>query len=123
MRGRSMASNRHVVARAADLPPGARLIVTIHGREIGVFNVAGEYYALLNYCPHRAGPLCQGRVRPLVVADGVYSLHHEREGEILKCPWHQWEFDIRTGRALADQTLRVRTYRVVEEAGEVVVYG
>ncbi len=46
---------------------------------------------------------------------------HEREGEILKCPWHQWEFDIRTGRALYDETLRVRTYDVRIEGDEVVL--
>lgn len=114
--------NRHVVARAAELPPGERKIVAVNGREIGVFNVHGAYYALLNYCPHRAGPLCHGRVGPLVTSEDVYQVGFEREGEILKCPWHMWEFDIRTGRALFDPKLAVRTYRVVEEGDEVVLY-
>ena len=114
--------SRHVVARAGELAPGDRTIVTVNGREIGIFNLNGSYHALHNYCPHRAGPLCHGRVRPLVVDRGVYALAYEREGEILKCPWHQWEFDIRSGRALFDETLRVRTYRVVEEGDEVVLY-
>lgn len=112
----------HVVARTEEFPPGDRRLVTVNGREIGVFNLGGEYHALLNYCPHRAGPLCHGRVRPLVVPDGVYGLDHTREGEILKCPWHQWEFDIRTGAALYDETLRVRTYEVRVEAGNVILY-
>jgi 3-phenylpropionate/trans-cinnamate dioxygenase ferredoxin subunit len=110
------------VARAADLPPGARRIVTVNEHEIGVFNVNGAYYALLNYCPHRAGPLCRGRLRPLVTSAGVYKVEHEREGEILKCPWHQWEFDIRTGQALYDDRLRVRTYEAAQEGEDVVVY-
>ena len=124
-----MASNikpkgkRVVVAPTAELPSGKRKIVSVNGREIGVFNLQGDYYALLNYCPHRAGPLCQGRVRPLVVTDRVYGeLTHEREGEILKCPWHQWEFDIKTGQALYDEKMRVRTYRVVQEEDEVILY-
>ena len=115
-------SNRHIVGTAADLPPGQRKVVTVNGREIGVFNVGGSYYALLNYCPHRAGPLCHGRLRPLVTSSDVYQRDYEREGEILKCPWHQWEFDVRTGRALYDDALRVRTYRVVQEGDQIVLY-
>ena len=115
-------TQRYVVASAAELPSGQRKIVTVAGREIGVFNVNGQFYALRNLCPHRAGPLCHGRLRPLVTSPGVYRLDHEREDEILKCPWHQWEFDLKTGRALYDENLRVRTYRVAQEGDEVVVY-
>lgn len=114
--------NRHIVTRAADLPPGGRKIVSIDGREIGVFNVNGAFYALRNLCPHRSGPLCKGRLRPLVVSAAFTQLAHEREGEILKCPWHQWEFDIKTGQALYDEKLRVKTYRVVQEGDEIVLY-
>ena len=113
---------RHVVARAGDIGPGERRVVSAGGREFGIFNLGGSFHALLNYCPHRAGPLCHGRVRPLVVERGVYGLGHEREGEILKCPWHQWEFDIRTGQALFDKRLRVRTYEVMEEGNDLVLY-
>jgi nitrite reductase (NADH) small subunit len=119
---RSSSTSRHVVALVADLPPGERKIVTVNGREIGVFNLSGRYYALLNYCPHRAGPLCQGRLRPLVTADSVYELAYEREGEILKCPWHQWEFDITTGRALFDEKMQVKGYPVAQEGDEIVLY-
>jgi 3-phenylpropionate/trans-cinnamate dioxygenase ferredoxin subunit len=115
-------ATRHVIAAAADLPPGARKIVEVNGHEIGVFNLQGAYYALLNYCPHRSGPLCRGRQRPLVVSDGVYHVDYAREDEIIKCPWHQWEFDIKTGVALYDEKLRVRTYHVAAEADELVLY-
>lgn len=113
---------RHVVAKATEIPPGSRKIVTVNRHEIGLFNIRGTYHALLNYCPHRAGPLCRGRVRPLVVSEGVYHVGYEREDEIVKCPWHQWEFDIKTGVALYDETLRVRTYEVSQEGEEVVIY-
>lgn len=116
------AAGGYVVAQAADLSPGQRKLVNVDGREIGVFNVKGEFYALRNICPHRSGPLCLGRVRPLVVTTGVYQRDYEREGEILKCPWHQWEFDIKTGQALYDEKLRVKTYRVVQEGEDVVLY-
>ena len=113
---------RHVVAAVAELPSGERKVVTVNGHEIGVFHVGDTYYALLNRCPHRAGPLCKGRVRPLVVSAGGTHLGYERESEILKCPWHQWEFDIKTGQALYDAKLRVKTYRVAQEGDEVVLY-
>ena len=112
----------HVIATAREIPPGGRKIVNVAGREIGVFNLNGEYYALRNLCPHRTGPLCRGRVRPLVLPEGLSGMIYTREGEILKCPWHQWEFDIKTGRALYDPKLRVRTYRVEVQGEDLVLY-
>ena len=81
-----MASKRYVVARAEDLPAGARKIVSVGNREIGVFNIEGSYYALRNNCPHKNGPLCRGRLRPLVVSPGVYQIDYQQEGLVLKCP-------------------------------------
>ncbi|MCZ6636030.1 MAG: Rieske (2Fe-2S) protein [bacterium] len=114
--------HRHVVAKVDELPPGERKIVKISGREIGVFNVHGEFYALRNVCPHKGGPLCKGRIRPLIVSAGGTDVAYEREDEILKCPWHQWEYDIKTGEALFGSNLRVRTYSVCQEDDDVVLY-
>lgn len=114
--------NRHVIAAAADLPPGKRTIVKIAGREIGVFNINGTFYALRNICPHKGAPLCKGRLRPQVDSSEVYQVEFQPSYEILKCPWHLWEFDIKTGHALHDKILRVRTYPVAQEGDEVVLY-
>ena len=57
----------------------------------------GGYNALRNICPYRTGPRKSGRVLPLVLPDGLTGMTYTREGEIIKCPWHQWEFDIKTG--------------------------
>lgn len=111
------------MAKVEDLPPGERVIVPVGGKGgIGVFNIDREYYALKNRCPHRGGPLCKGRLRPHVVSQRVYSLDHERGSHVLKCAWHQWEFDIATGAALYDPQMRVKTYRVGVEGDEVVLY-
>ena len=56
--------------------------------------------------------------RPLDVAD--YTV--ERDGEIIRCPWHLWEFEIATGRCLVDSRARVKTYPVHVEEDRVVVY-
>jgi 3-phenylpropionate/trans-cinnamate dioxygenase ferredoxin subunit len=104
---------RHVVGPASEIPPGARRIVTLEGRSIGVFNLAGEFFAVRNACPHQGGPLCLGVLSGFAVpgAPGVYE--YERQGEILRCPWHGWEFDVRTGQSYFDPgRTRVRTYPV-----------
>ena len=111
----------HTVAWADELEPGQRKIVKIDGREIGVFNINGEYYALRNICPHKSGPLCLGRLRPFVRWEGLEFVH-ERENEILKCPWHQWEFDIKTGCSIVDPDVRVRSYQAEQEGDQIVLY-
>jgi nitrite reductase (NADH) small subunit len=122
-------TRRVVVGPVEDLPPGERkIVVPFRGRAgIGVFNVNGTFHALRNLCPHKSGPLCTGRVGPLIVADAPptapdANLDLVREGEIIRCPWHMWEFEIATGRCLVDPRARVKTYPVVVEAGQVVVY-
>jgi len=114
---------RYVVGKVEELPPGDRKIVPVGGKGgIGVFNLGGTFYALKNVCPHKGGPLCQGRLRPHVVSDPSFKIAYERENEIIKCSWHQWEFDIKTGVALYDSRLRVKTYPVTVEGGEIILH-
>lgn len=116
----------HVVGRRQDLPPGGRLIVRVEGREIGVFNLDGNLYALGNTCADQAGPVCEGRLFPNLQAE-ITPERTIREyvcddGCILACPWHGWEYDIRTGVALWNPRYRLRTYAVREdEAGNIAV--
>lgn len=115
---------RHVIAAAADIPPGGRKIVTVQGREVGVFNLGGEFYALLNRCPHQGGALCLGRQVGLVTSSEPGRYDYSRPGEMLKCPWHAWTFDIRTGQSWCDpDDLRVRRYAVQVEPGEALAKG
>lgn len=108
---------KHVVCRVDELPPGAQTIVEIGGRSIGVFNVNGEYFALRNSCPHQGGPLCEGQVSGFLMSPAPGKYTYLRRGEIVRCPWHGWEFDIKTGQSWFDpQKTRVRTYPVRVEA-------
>ena len=50
--------SRHVVASVTEVPPGTNKLVIAKDRDIGIFNVAGTFYALANRCPHKGGPLC-----------------------------------------------------------------
>jgi len=115
---------RQVVARAGDVPPGECKLVTVAGREIGVFNIGGQYFALANRCPHEGGPLCQGRIGPLVTSDGPGTYRLDKTREFLRCPWHGWEFDIRTGQSWCDpKSTRARQFQVTLEPGEKLVKG
>ena len=115
---------RTVVAAVGEIPPGGRKIVVAGGREIGVFNLGGTFYALLNRCPHQGGKLCLGMVTGLVTSSEPGRFDYSRPGEMLKCPWHGWEFDIRTGQSWCEPARTfVRSYPVAVEPGAALVEG
>ncbi len=60
---------RHVVAPVSTLPPGERLVTEAGGKKIVIFNLGGEFFGLLNRCPHQGGPLGEGVVTGLIEAD------------------------------------------------------
>ncbi len=110
---------RHVVGPAGEIPPGTRKLISVKGREIVIFNVAGEYFALLNRCPHEGAPLDKAACIARLTSDepGVYQ--RSRVGEMLRCPWHGWEFDMRNGQSWFDpKRVKIRSYPVAIESGE-----
>jgi nitrite reductase (NADH) small subunit len=133
---------RFVVGSVESIPPGT----VKHVRpdpdeaEIGVFNIAGEFYALRSYCPHMGAPLCRGRITGTTEPSNGSAYGRRtvwvRDGEIITCPWHRWEFDIKTGRTVFPSrnrakrydvsveldARRVETYPVVVQAGEVILH-
>ena len=116
--------SRHVVARTDEIAPGTSKLVTVEGREIGVFNVGGSFHALANRCPHGGGPMCQGAVGPLVRSSTPGEYRLERPGQFLRCPWHGWEFDITTGQSWCDPgKLALKPYTISVEAGAELVKG
>ncbi len=119
---------RIVVAKVGEIPAGGRkIIVPFRGRAgIGIFNVGGRFYALRNICPHKRGPLCTGEVAGRGTTTAPPSLTggfvgYEREGEILRCPWHAWQFDIATGQCLVDPDTRVKTYAIIVDGDDLIV--
>ncbi len=115
---------RHVVATVAEIPPGTRKLVEVKGRPIAIFNLEGEFFGLFNRCPHQGGSLCDGLVTGLLEAPQPGEFVYSRKGEIIRCPWHGWEFDIRTGQSYCDPSrIRTRSYNVAVEHGKTVVEG
>ncbi len=115
---------QHVVASADEIAEGGRKIVEVAGRSIGVFHINGEFFALRNRCPHQGGPLCEGKLGSWIEASAPGEYDVSRANEIIRCPWHGWEFDVRTGQSYWDpQRQRVRPYAVQVASGERLING
>jgi len=96
--------------------------VFVDGREIGVIAWRGELFALLNVCPHQLGPVCRGHAMPLLVGREGGDMSVDDETVVVVCPWHSWEFDVRTGQGVGGgRRRRLRTFDVKEEDGRVWV--
>jgi nitrite reductase (NADH) small subunit len=112
------------VCKAEELKTGQMKAVSIENKAIVVVrSQEGELYALRNVCPHKGPALSDGSLDGTCTATepGEYKL--EKVGEVLKCPWHNWEFDIKTGCSLFNpEKVKVKTYEVKEENGTVVVH-
>ena len=112
---------RHIVARTSDIPLGGNRVFDVDGRDIVVFHVNGEFFALLNRCPHAGAPLekaaCVARLTS--PEPGIYQ--RSRVGEFLRCAWHGWEFDMRNGQSYFDPNrFKIRSYPVAIESSEKV---
>lgn len=126
MSGSQLDENEHVVAEAGELADGDRVVVEIDGRSLGVFYLDGDYYAYPNVCQHQQGPLCEGPVKGTTEAsfdrDSLdLEIDWTDEGEILSCPWHGWEYHLRTGQCLSRTDLKLPSFPVEERDGDVVV--
>ena len=109
----------HVVAATVEIPPGARKIVELEGRSIGVFNIEGEFYALRNACPHQGAPLCLGSLGGTMMESEPGEYVWAREGQILRCPWHGWEFDVTNGQSVFNpHRTRVRSYKTSVQSSQ-----
>ncbi|CAG7627653.1 Rieske (2Fe-2S) protein [Paenibacillus allorhizosphaerae] len=99
---------RYPVIRADELSDGGHKIVEVKGIQFGIYRIKGEYYAWRNVCPHAGAPVCRGKVCATRLPSLVYEYKYGRENEILRCPWHGWEFDLLTGEHLVDPETKLR---------------
>jgi nitrite reductase (NADH) small subunit len=114
------ADRRFEVGSLEDLQEGRIRLVQAGGREIGLIRWGEEVFAVRNVCPHVAGPAC-GAVRARLRAEPTQrTLIADHERPVLVCSWHRWEFDLRSGRALFDRRLHVKTYAVHVDCDETI---
>lgn len=113
---------RAYVGEHAAIVEEGRVLVAVGEVEIGIFSVEGGLVAYENRCPHQGGPVCRGKVLARVTDDaaGVRSEHLDGSAD-LSCPWHGWEYDLRTGRHIGTDRVGLRPFPVVVEDGRVFV--
>jgi nitrite reductase/ring-hydroxylating ferredoxin subunit len=88
-----------------ELSPGAGRLVELDGKGIALFNVGGTFRAIEDTCLHAGGPLHEGAL----------------DGTTVTCPWHEWRFDLRTGRCELNHKVALRCYRVRVRDGTVEI--
>lgn len=93
------------IASTADIAPGSGIVAEVNEKSLAIFNVDGTFYAIDNTCVHRGGPLGEG----------------DLEGGVVTCPWHGWEYDVKTGVSVNNPSARVATYPIVVEGMDIKV--
>jgi nitrite reductase/ring-hydroxylating ferredoxin subunit len=98
-------------------------VVRVGRRELGIFNIGGEYHAIPNLCPHQRGPLCEGDVSGTLDfgPHTNWRLDWIWDGEVVSCPWHSLEFHVPTGRCVGLDDIRLRKFHVYVANGEIRV--
>ncbi len=92
------------IASTAEIPPGEMKLVEVEGEEVVVANIGGQFFAFANKCTHRGGPLAEG----------------ELKGEVVECPWHRGQFNVKTGEVAAPPPSRpIPTYTLKVEGGDI----
>ena len=114
------------IGAAADFADPGRKIIGFDGFEVGVFRLDGEFFAYLNLCPHMGGPACQGKmiakVEEIIAEDRTSKgMAFSKTRMHVICPWHGYEFDIRTGVHPGNARARLRKINVTVADGEVVI--
>lgn len=110
------------VCRSEDLVAGQMLGTTLGPVPLCVGRTGkGELFAVVDKCLHQGGPLSRGRCQGTTEGDKVGDYRYVREGEVIKCPWHGYEYEAMTGRALAEPERQLRTFRVWERDQQVWV--
>lgn len=93
------------VADTEAVPEGKGIVVNVEGKQLAIFRYQGEFFALDETCPHRGGPLHEGPIQEGVVA----------------CPWHLWQFNLKTGLSPVNPLSKVQVYKTRVEGNDVLV--
>ena len=114
------------IGPASDFKDPGRKLIGFERFEVAVFKIGGEFHAYLNHCPHMGGPACQGKmiakVEEVIAEDKTSKgMAFSKTRLHIACPWHSYEFDIRTGVHPGNARARLRKIKVSVMDGEVVI--
>ena len=92
-------------AKTAEVPPGTIRECQVEGKAVALANVGGQFHAISNTCLHRGGPRGEGQL----------------EGSVVTCPWHGWQFNVATGKAVQNPNAGVSCFATELRGDEVYV--
>ena len=93
------------IAKTDEVDVGKGIVVEVKDQCVAVFNVDGAFHVIDNTCLHRGGPVGEG----------------DLEGETVACPWHGWEYNVKTGHCVNNPSSNLKSYKTVVEEGEIKI--
>lgn len=99
--------NEFIAGKVSDFEEGKGRAFNAGGRIVAIFRSNGQFFGFANRCPHKGASLCAGEL--------------SSDGLLVRCPWHNWAYDLNTGRSPLDPNERIRTYPVRTKGEYVVV--
>jgi nitrite reductase/ring-hydroxylating ferredoxin subunit len=120
---KSLNHHRVVLFPTDQLQPGERKLVKVDQLEIAVMNVDENIYAFRNECPHQGISMIYGPVSGTMVTSKPQEYQYGMDNELIKCPLHGWEFDLKTGKSVfSPDQVSLLTYDVRKEDKNIVLY-
>lgn len=115
---------RHVIAEVDSFEDREIRAIEVAGKNLCLLRLGKEFFALADRCPHGGAKLSGGRISNTVESDGPGDYRLCRKDEMIKCPWHGWEYDVRTGQSWSDpKSTRTRAYAAKAIEGEELIKG
>ena len=93
----------HKIAKTSDIGEGAGKTFTIEGQTIAVFNKGEGFFAIEDTCKHKGGSLGEGKL----------------DGDTITCPLHGWQYNITNGECLMNPQVKMKSFPVKVENGEI----
>ncbi|HWO77732.1 MAG TPA: Rieske (2Fe-2S) protein [Bacillus sp. (in: firmicutes)] len=111
-----------IVCSAEELKPGERKLVEIDGVEIAIVNAEGQLYAFRNRCPHQGVEMVYGAISGAMLPSNPGEFIYGCDNQIVRCPLHGWEFDMKTGKSLfSPDKVSIGSYDIQEVEGSIVL--
>ena len=93
------------IAKTSEIEPGQNIVIQLDDEDIAIFNTGTEFYAINNTCPHQGGPLNEGTLA----------------GEVVTCPWHGWQYNLKSGCPITTPNLRTYPLRIHGDTLQVAI--
>ena len=97
----------YVIGKIDDIPEGKGRAFKAGRVTVAVFRANGKVFAMNNRCVHKGASMCEGEI-----TDG---------GKVVRCPWHNWAFDLASGTHCYDANEKIRTYEVKMDGDQVTL--